>query len=273
MRGADAVWGTAQSVTVGDHRLRVVRRGEGSPLLLINGIGAPAEMWSPLAERLTGRELVAVDLPGVGSSPPSHWPLRMRGLAELVADLLGELGHDRIDVLGYSFGGSVAQELAWRAPDRVRRLVLCASTAGVGSAPPRPLAAMMIMTPARYENRTLARWIMPAVAGGRTRRDAAVLEANLTYRLANPPDRLGYLQQLYAIAGWSSHPWLRRVRHRTLILHGDQDPLVPVINARLMARAMPDARLHVLEGAGHLFLVDEPASVVDELDGFLSHAT
>jgi poly(3-hydroxyalkanoate) depolymerase len=264
------MWGAAQTVTVGDHPLRVVRRGEGSPLLLINGIGAPAEMWSPLAEHLNGRELVAVDLPGVGSSPPSHRPLRMRGLAELVAGLLDQLGHDRIDVLGYSFGGSVAQELAWRAPDRVGRLVLCASSSGVGSTPPRPLAAMMILTPARYENRSLARWIMPAVAGGRTRRDAAVLEATLTHRLANPPSRLGYLHQLYAITGWSSNPWLRRIRHRTLLLHGDQDPLVPVINARLMAKAMPDARLHVLEGAGHLFLIDEPGSVVGELNGFLS---
>jgi poly(3-hydroxyalkanoate) depolymerase len=266
------MWGRAQTVTVGDHPLRVVRHGEGSPLLLINGIGAPAEMWAPLAARLTGHELVAVDLPGVGSSPPSHWPLRMGGLADLVADLLDQLGQDRIDVLGYSFGGSVAQELAWRAPDRVGRLVLCASTAGVGSAPPRPLAAMMIMTPARYENRTLARWIMPAVAGGRTRRDAAVLEATLTHRLANPPTRLGYLQQLYAITGWSSNAWLRRVRHRTLVMHGDQDPLVPLINARLMAKAMPDARLHVVEGAGHLFLVDEPRSVVGALNGFLARA-
>jgi poly(3-hydroxyoctanoate) depolymerase len=264
------MWGSAQTVTVGDHPVRVVRRGEGSPLLLINGIGAPAEMWAPLAACLTGRELVAVDLPGVGSSPLSHRPLRMPALADLVAGLLDQLGHERIDVLGYSFGGSVAQELAWRAPDRVGRLVLCASTSGVGSAPPRPLAAMMVMTPARYENRTLARWIMPTLAGGRTRRDAAVLEATLTQRLANPPSLLGYLQQLYAITGWSSHPWLRRVRHRTLIVHGDQDPLVPVVNARLMAKTMPDARLHVLEGAGHLFLVDEPSSVVGELNGFLS---
>jgi poly(3-hydroxyalkanoate) depolymerase len=266
------MWGSAQTVTVGDQPLRVVRRGEGQPLLLINGIGAPAEMWAPLAECLTTRELVAVDLPGVGSSPVSHRPLRIPGLADLVACLLDELRYDRIDVLGYSFGGSVAQELAWRAPDRVGRLVLCASTAGVGSAPPRPLAAMMVMTPLRYESRTLARWIMPALAGGRTRRDATVLEATLTHRLANPPSRLGYLQQIYAITGWSSHPWLRRVRHRTLIMHGDQDPLVPVVNARLMAKTMPDARLHVLEGAGHLFLVDEPSSVVGELNGFLSAA-
>jgi poly(3-hydroxyoctanoate) depolymerase len=55
-------------------------------------------------------------------------------------------------------------------------------------------------------------------------------------------------------------------------MHGDQDPLVPVINARLMAKAMPDARLHVLAGAGHLFLVDEPGSVVGELNGFLQPA-
>lgn len=264
------MWGSEQVVSVQGQRLRVVRLGVGSPLLLINGIGAAAEMWTPLVPHLGGHEVVAFDLPGVGSSPPSRRPLRMRALAEIVVGLLDRLGYGRIDVLGYSFGAALAQELVRRAPDRVGRLVLAAASTGVGSLPPKPVAGLLMLTPTRYQNRAVARWILPAIAGGRTRRDRHVLEANLEHRLANPPSRLGYLEQMYAVTGWTSNPWLRRIRHRTLILHGDDDPLVPLINARNMARLMPDARLCVVPGAGHLFLLDEPGSVADELTGYLA---
>src|SRR2546421_3033117 len=112
--------------------LRVARIGAGEPLLLINGLGANLEMWQPLVGALAGeRELIAFDLPGTGRSAQPRWPLRMPHLAQVVTELLDELGHDRLDVLGYSLGGIVAQELAHRDPDRIRRLVLCATTPGL----------------------------------------------------------------------------------------------------------------------------------------------
>lgn len=252
--------------------LRVVRAGSGSPLLLINGIGAAAEMWAPLVARLDGHEIVAFDLPGTGGSPPLRRPVRMRGLADLVARLVGTLGYRSIDVLGYSFGGILAQELARRRPERVDRLVLCATSPGLISVPPKPLAAMLMLTPARYSDRSVALRVIPLIAGGRTRRDPTALLEHLTYRLARPPSTRGYLQQLYALTGWSSMPWLSRVRHETLIMVGDQDPLIHVINARYMTKAMPHARLRVIRGGGHLFLLDQPGSVVRELAGFLAPA-
>jgi pimeloyl-ACP methyl ester carboxylesterase len=264
------VWGKPEFVIVEGHRLRVVGAGSGSPLLLINGIGAPAEMWTPLTKHFSGPEFVAVDLPGIGSSPPSRRPLRIRGLARLLTGVLDQLGYRKVDVLGFSFGSFVAQELAWRAPERVRRLVLCAASGGVGTLPPKPLAAVLMLTPARYQNDELARRVVPRIAGGRTARDPAVLQAGLVHRLANPPSTPGYLGQLYAASGWSSAPWLRRVRHSTLILHGTDDPVVPVANARTMTRVMPNAQLHILEGAGHLFLLDEPAAVAPVLSSFLA---
>ena len=130
------MWGREQVIDVEGLPLRVVRAGSGPPLLLINGIGAPAEMWAPIVARLDGHELVAFDLPGVGSSPPLHRPTRMRGLAELVMRLLDELGYDRIDVLGYSFGGSLRPGTRPARPERVGRLVLCATMSGVGLSAP-----------------------------------------------------------------------------------------------------------------------------------------
>jgi poly(3-hydroxyalkanoate) depolymerase len=264
------VWGSERFVEVDENPLRVVRAGTGTPLLLINGIGASAEMWAPLVSRLDGHALVALDLPGTGSSPHSPRPLRIRGLARLVAHVLDALGYDTIDVLGYSFGGIVAQELALRTPRRVERLVLCATSPGLGSVPPSPVAAMLVLSPARYFSRSAAERILPVIAGGRTRRDGRALEAGLAERLINPPSTRGYFDQLYAVTGWSSLSWLRQLDHETLIVHGDDDPLVPIANARRMAAMMPRASLTVVRGGGHLFLLDEPESVVGELGRFLA---
>jgi poly(3-hydroxyalkanoate) depolymerase len=264
------VWGAEHVVAVDALPLRVVRTGSGRPLLLINGIGASTEMWAPLVAHLEAHELVAFDLPGSGSSPRSQRPLRIRGLARTTTRLLDALGFDSIDVLGYSFGGIVAQELARRAPERVARLVLCATSPGLGGVPPEPVAAMLMLSPVRYFSRSAAQRIVPVIAGGRTRRDPRVLDEHLAERLANPPSSRGYLDQLYAVTGWSSLPWLGAVRHPTLILHGDNDPLVPLTNARRMAALMPQATLRVVPRGGHLFLVDEPESVAGELIGFLA---
>ena len=68
----------------------------------------------------------------------------------------------------------------------------------------------------------------------------------------------GYLGQLYAVSGWSSLPWLHTLRQPTLVLAGDDDPIIPLVNARMMAWRIPDARLHVVQGGGHLFFLEQP---------------
>jgi poly(3-hydroxyoctanoate) depolymerase len=250
--------------------LRVTRRGSGSPpLLLLTGIGANIEMWGPFERLVRGRELIALDAPGTGLSARPRYPLRMRALARIVARVLDELGVVSADVLGYSFGGLLALELAHRAPARVRRLVLCATAQGPPAIPPGPLPALMLLTPARYYHPGLFRLMVPRIAGGRTRREPAQLDAQVSARLARPPQLLGYAYQLYAAWGWTSVPWLRRVRQPALILAGDDDPIIPVINARIMARLMPNAHLHVVDGGGHLFLLDQPETVIDEIHEFL----
>lgn len=260
---------TPRTVRVGGLELRVVRHGQGPPLLLITGIGANLDMWGPFVRLLSGHELVAFDAPGTGRSQRPRRPLRLPALARIVVELLDALGLERVDVLGYSFGGGLAQELAHRAPERVRRLILCATAPGLGSVPPRPVPALLVATPARYYHPALARFIVPRLAGGRTAREAGSLDRDVAARLAAPPDLLGYAFQLYATAGWTSLRWLHTLPHRTLVLAGDDDRLVPVANARLLARRIPDARLHVVRGGGHLFLVDDPEEPARVIQAFL----
>jgi poly(3-hydroxyoctanoate) depolymerase len=270
--GTDIDW-RPELVHAGGLRLRVGRRpGAGPPLLLITGIGANLDMWSPFALHVADRELIAFDPPGAGLSQRPRVPLRMHGLARVVRELLDALGLERVDVLGYSFGGGIAQELAHRAPGRVRRLVLCATGPGVGGIPPRPIAALMLATPARYYHPRLLALTLPHIAGGRTARDPAAIAEQAGARLRRPPDPLGYAYQLYAAAGWSSLPWLHRVRQPSLVVAGDADPSVPLRNARMLATRMPAARLHVVRGGGHLFLLDEPQAAAGPIAAFLDES-
>jgi poly(3-hydroxyalkanoate) depolymerase len=259
-------------VSAGGLRLRVGRHGDGHPLLLITGIGAHLEMWGPLARYADGIELVGFDPPGAGLSQRPRRPMRMGGLAVVVERLLDAAGLDRVDVLGYSWGGGLAQELARRAPERVRRLVLCATGPGLGGVPPRPMAALMLATPARYYHPRLFALSVPHLAGGRTARERGLLGAQAAERMRRPPDLLGYAFQLYAASGWSSLPWLHRLTQPTLVVAGEQDPSVPLGNARLMAARIPDARLHVVKGGGHLFLLDEPENAAPAIVEFLCAA-
>jgi poly(3-hydroxyalkanoate) depolymerase len=257
-------------VGVGDLEIRVAQRGSGgTPLLLITGVGAHLDMWAPLERNLDGRRVIAFDAPGTGGSTRPGRPLRMPALADIVRDLLDVLEEPVVDLLGVSFGGALAQQLARRHPDRIRRVVLCATSAGFVGVPPRPMPALFLMTPARYYHPALFRYMMPRIVGGRTARDAGVLAAQLGPRLSRPPDPLGYAFQLYAATGWTSSPWLHRIRQPTLVIAGDDDRAIPLANARLLARMIPDARLFVVEGGGHLFVLDEPERIVDEVHRFL----
>jgi poly(3-hydroxyalkanoate) depolymerase len=266
--GSGVDWDT-EFVTAAGLRLRVGRHGAGRPLLLITGIGANLDMWGPFARLVGDRELIAFDPPGTGLSQRPRRPLGMRGLAGVIRRLLDALGLERVDVLGYSFGGALAQELAHRAPDRVRRLVLCATAPGLGGTPPRPLAALMLASPARYYHPRLLALSLPHIAGGRTAREPGLGGEQATAPLALPPDALGYAYQLYAVAGWASLPWLHRVEHPSLIVAGEEDPSVPLSNGRLLASRLPNARLQVVKGGGHLFLLDEPQNVVGAIGAFL----
>jgi poly(3-hydroxyalkanoate) depolymerase len=250
--------------------LRVAERGSGRPLLMIGGIGTNIEMWQPLQSHLDGLQTITFDAPGTGRSDTPRWPLRMRGLARIVAGILDQLDHRQVDVLGYSFGGALAQQLAHDAPGRVRRLILAATTAGMASVPGSLRALGLMLTPMRYYSPEHLKRIIGTIAGGRTAREPDVFREHAAARLLAPPSVWGYESQILAMTGWTSALWLHRLRQPVLVLAGDEDPLVPLVNARLLARLLPDARMHVVSGGGHLFLLDQPDDVVDVIQRFLS---
>jgi poly(3-hydroxyalkanoate) depolymerase len=264
------VEGLRLRVSVRRSRLRLRVRRQGHPLLLVMGLGGNIEMWEPLVEELDGLTTIAFDAPGTGESETPRRPLRMRELARLSAAVIEAAGHQQVDVLGVSFGGAVAQELVYRHPERVRRLVLAATTCGVGGVPGKPAALALLATPYRYYSRDHFKAVAGRLYGGEIARRPDLLDRQAYSRLSHAPSLKGYLWQLAAITGWSSLPYLRRVRQPALVLTGDDDPIVRVVNGRILARALPNARLHVVAGGGHLFLIDqarESAALIGEFLG------
>jgi poly(3-hydroxyalkanoate) depolymerase len=252
-------------------RLRVRIEGKGSPLLLVMGLGGNVEMWRPLLDAMDGRQTIAFDAPGTGESDLPRRPLRMTDLAAMAGRLLDQLGHHRVDVLGVSFGGAVAQQLAIQDPRRVRRLILAATTFGLGSIPGNPLTMAILLTPLRYYSRRYLELVAPYLYGGGAE-DGRLVHQQAVARLHRPPSLAGYYLQMASIAGWTSLPHLRRIRQPTLVMGGSDDRIVPLVNARILKRLIPDARLHVVDGGGHLFLLDRARESAAAITGFLGQA-
>jgi poly(3-hydroxyalkanoate) depolymerase len=262
---------TVRTVVVGGQHLRVaVRPGDPArtPLVLANGIGASLELLQPFVDALDPSiEVVRFDVPGVGGSPLPTLPYRLPALARLVARMLDQLDYPVVDLLGISWGGGLAQQFALCHRGRCRRLVLAATGTGMLMVPARPRVLARMATPRRYLDPDYAERVAGDIYGGTMRSDPARARALLHEGTRVGPAR-GYLYQLAAGAGWTSLPLLPFIRQPTLLLAGDDDPIVPLVNAHLMRRLLPDAQLHVYHG-GHLGLLTDAARLAPVFDRFL----
>ena len=256
----------------GGRAIRVsVRDGSADwpPLLLCNGIGASLELLQPFADALDPqRPVIRFDMPGVGGSPAPVLPYHLLTSASLLAGLLDQLGFAQADVLGISWGGALAQQFALSRPDRVRRLVLVATGPGALMVPARPRVLLRMLTPRRHRDPAYAARIAGEIYGGSARTEPVVARDLLHATTRLGPAR-GYYYQLIAGAGWTSLPRLARLRPPALILAGDDDPIIPLANARIMHQLIPRSELHVYRG-GHLELAAHPERIVPVIEEFLA---
>jgi poly(3-hydroxyalkanoate) depolymerase len=262
-----------RTVTAAGRTLRVsVRPGTDptvTPLLLMNGIGASLEVLQPFVDALDRRRsVIRFDVPGVGGSPRPLVPYNLITFSPVVAGMLTRLGFDgQVDVLGLSWGGGLAQHFAVQHRDRVRRLVLTATATGSLMVPADPRVLARMLTPRRHRDPDYARSIAGEIYGGtmRTHPERAARALHSETRLG---PRRGYYFQLAASTGWSSLPFLKLIRQPTLLVMGDDDPIIPAVNARIMARLIPHARLHLYQG-GHIALITEADTLAPVIEKFL----
>ena len=250
------------------HTIHYEEAGDRSapPLLLIMGLGLSSRAWDTLPVRLAERfRVVVFDNRGTGRSGREGWMYRMRDLADDAATVLDAVGVAQADVFGISMGGMIAQELAIRHPHRVRRLALGATFASWlrGHKPSlRTVLDLLVVI--------LRRGRVPPDRLGR-------LLVSREFYAANPTRSLEWMvrsgraevrcaaAQVAAIIGHAALHRLEQIRAPTLVLTGDADRLVPPRNSEVLAAAIPDARLHVLRGAGHVFPLEREEETVRAL--------
>jgi pimeloyl-ACP methyl ester carboxylesterase len=259
----------SEFITWRGHRIHVTESGQGDPLLLVPGLGNNIEMWVPFMEQFTNRRIIRLDAPGTGLSSTPMFPVILPALADLLVAVLDDRAAPWADVIGFSYGGAVAQQLAFDHQTRVRRLVLAATNCGIGAVPGWMPAVTGLATPLRYYSPSFFDRTAAATFGGMTAHDESVRQRMIAARRTHPPAADGYAMQLFGIAGWSSWHFLPLIPHETLVIAGDDDPLVPVANARMLAGRIPNARLEIVEGAGHLFLWDDAENLARRIGRFL----
>ncbi len=256
---------------ISGHDLRVgLWQGEPAsiPLLIFNGIGSRLELLGPFIQRLDpDRTVIVFDVPGTGESPAPRLPYRLWMLARLTSQLLDVLGHERVNIMGVSWGGAIAQQFAVQRSARCAKLVLAATATGMLMIPGDLLTLSRMATPRRLTDGAYLKKHFGSLYGGSARTEPALYDE--FGRFMHSANRVGYLFQQLALIGWSSLPFLPLVRQQTLILAGDDDPLVPLANARLMASLIPRSEVRVLED-GHLFLFSRGAESAAAVNGFLS---
>jgi pimeloyl-ACP methyl ester carboxylesterase len=242
-------------------RTRVEVLGDGPPLLLISGIWGEVAAWRRVLPYLPGFRTIAFDAPGIGDTEFPPYPMSLPALARFAVGVLDAVGEPHAHMLGISFGGLVAQHVATLAPRRVDRLVLVSTTSGMLHLPGQPQAMLGLMNPLPTDRAGAA---AGRTFGGRVRRDPAVLPR---LHLAPPRSMKAYLHRLSGLTGWWGAPW--SITQPTLVLTGDDDPIVPPVNSRILASLVPGSRLVVVPGGGHLMLFDSPAEVAPHVSAFL----
>ena len=248
-------------------------RGQGPPLVLIQGLGVGRWGWEPVADRLARRfRVITIDNRGIGASDAPRGSYSTRVMAEDVVAVLDDAGVRSAGVVGTSLGGMVAQELALAHPDRVGRLVLVATIPGGRLTAPMPLKTAYLLTwaPLMRSEQRLRGFVEHNLGPDTLRRRAKVVRRLMALKRAHPQSEQAWRAQATAGVLFDPLGRQRRITQPTLILQGTADQVVNPVNAELLADLIPDARLRYVEGAGHLVCWDEPRRFVRVVTGFLT---
>lgn len=252
-------------------RLRYAQnQSDGEALLLCNGIGANLELAFDFMTAMRGHRVIIFDIPGTGDSEAGcFWP-SYASYARYATGLLDAIGYSgKFSVAGVSWGGALAQQIAHSYSHRVSKMILMATTSGVTMVPGRPSALFHMTTPQRYLSSNFMKRNAAHIYGGELRGHPE--RAAKISRLTKAPKILAYAQQLIAGSKFSSLPWLWRIRCPVLVMAGDDDPIVRLINARILASILPNSELHIVKGGGHLFILMQPELSADIVKEFLNN--
>jgi pimeloyl-ACP methyl ester carboxylesterase len=272
-----------QTLTLHGHSVSYVQRGSGPVLLLIHGMAGALDTWrsviDPLAHDAT---VLAVDLPGHGSSSPGGGDYSLGSLAAFLRDVLMALGHDRVTLVGHSLGGGIAMQFSYQFPEMSERLVLV-SSGGLGlevnpalRAASLPGADLFLSLTAGVTKR--ASGLAGRVPGaGWLPTSPGLEELVRSYSsLADAGRRAAFLATVRSVVGLSGQTVHAGDRLHlasetpVLLIWGADDPIIPVEHARAAHQLLPHATLAVFDGVRHFPHVEAPERFVATLQDFCS---
>jgi pimeloyl-ACP methyl ester carboxylesterase len=256
--------------------------GSGAPLLLLNGTGSPMAEWDPdlLSALATGRRVIVFDYLGLGLSGPAPGRISMRAMARMAAQLIRALHLGRVDVLGWSMGGFIAQQLARHHPVLVRRLVLAATNPGGPHTVLGPRWVQRADSDPHGGISTYLRTNYPDTRAAQSAGRAFIRRLRHAARTgAYPVERVP--ARTYRAMVRAEDPWLRHsanakdlasLANPSLVITGRRDVITPPANSRFLARHLPEAQLTLVPGCGHSFLFQRPRTVARRVLAFLDRA-
>lgn len=237
----------------------------GPALLMFNGAFAEVDLWKSLLPYLKGFRIIMFDPPGIGQSQLSLLPMNMFALAELGALVLDFLGIEKAHVLGVSFGGATAQTMALLHPRHVDSVVLVSTSYGGFAKPGKLKSFMHFVNPLSYKPGKIEK-VAGDLFGGRFREEPELISS---FDMNKPSSLRAAMYRMAPLMGWTSLPWLWAIRKPTLIIGGDDDPVTPLFNHKVIAKCIPNSHLHVVRDGGHMVLVDSPERVGPVISKFL----
>lgn len=245
--------------------------GTGPPLLCIMGLGYSRHDWTwtlpALSERFT---TITFDNPCIGDSFCPEEPFTMRDVADWAVDLLNHLGFESAHVFGLSWGGFVAQEIAINHPARVEKLILAATHMGINNWVPLSEESMARFAETYDDPEERIRKRMPySFRPGWIVDHPDLFEEIVKVRIPHQPSDVQYSRQFAAALTHDTADRMNQIKAPTLVIQGTADTLLPPGNAQLIADAIADARVEWLEGAGHLFFIEEPERVAQAIFDFI----
>ncbi|HZU72833.1 MAG TPA: alpha/beta fold hydrolase [Acidimicrobiales bacterium] len=256
---------------VGDVDVAWDEAGTGEALILVQGLGFAGEMWYRVVPLLAPRfRVITIDNRGTGATGAPPGPYTVEVMAGDVLAVMDAAGLDRANLLGISMGGLIVQQVAFSAPERLRSLILVATSAGdpERSVAPPAEVAQILASRASLPPRESIEATIPIAYAPTTKRE--LIDEDIRRRLERPTSAEGYTHQLLGASQWrGSVERLGQLKVPTLIVHGTDDGMVPVANAQVLADAIPAAELQLIEGAGHVLMTDAPDELAKAITAFI----
>ncbi len=260
------------TISVGAGTVHIAEYGQGPAVLLLNGLGYANWSWESLKPLALQHRLLMLENRGTGlsSSPPEH--VSVAGMADDAAAAISELDLGTVHLLGFSMGGYIAIDLALRYPHIVDSLILTATSAGGECHVPTPATtssawrAAAGLDPAEFANQTMHLSFCPGWAHANTIRYEELIRS----RLEHPTQPAAWASQYAACDEYlQAGARVESIDCPTTIVHGDQDRVVPVENGQTLNRRIPNSRLAVLQGRGHLSFIEDPATFMAIVENHL----